>query len=475
MRILLVEDDENLSEVILEQLKKEGCVTDRCGDGEAALAYALHPEHDYDVVLLDRMLPVIDGLTVVKAMRQKQIWTPVLMITGLGEVDDRIEGLDCGADDYLVKPFHITELLEQLEAGEHTVSMEETVIRWPFVQEPVTLYRVDEEAEKVVEWTPDQEEFSFRRTVYDLSGRNGERYDGVRLSFQTREGEEWELTALRPRSSVWSILRQQCGWYFVVWLVMLALMYGLSRFLIHQALRPVEDSLKSQREFIAAASHELKSPLTVIQANAEALQGAEPTQGRSYGVILEECGRMARLIRGLLTLASGDAGRWNMRIQPVDGDSLLIETWEAFREPLRGKGLDFTLKIQEERCPRVLCDRERIGQVLAILLDNAMTYACGGGRVELEGRTQGRQFEIAVIDHGPGISREERSRVFRRFYQSDPSRTAKDHFGLGLSIAKEIVEQHRGSLTLSDTPGGGCTFRLTLPLEHRRAEKNTAC
>jgi signal transduction histidine kinase len=104
-----------------------------------------------------------------------------------------------------------------------------------------------------------------------------------------------------------------------------------------------------------------------------------------------------------------------------------------------------------------------------------MTYACGGGRVELEGRTQGRQFEIAVIDHGPGISREERSRVFRRFYQSDPSRTAKDHFGLGLSIAKEIMEQHRGSLTLSDTPGGGCTFRLTLPLEHRRAEKNTAC
>jgi DNA-binding response OmpR family regulator len=116
MRILLVEDDENLCQVIREQLKKEGCVTDCCGDGEAALAYALHPEHDYDVVLLDRMLPVIDGLTVVKAMRQKQIWTPVLMITGLGQVDDRIEGLDGGADDYLVKPFHITELRARVRA-----------------------------------------------------------------------------------------------------------------------------------------------------------------------------------------------------------------------------------------------------------------------------------------------------------------------------------------------------------------------
>jgi signal transduction histidine kinase len=377
-----------------------------------------------------------------------------------------------GAERFLTPT---AELIQQMEAGEHTVSMEETVIRWPFVQETVTLYRVDQEAEKVVEWTPDQEEFSFCRTVYDLSGRNGERYDGVRLSFQTQEGQEWEVTALRPRSSVWSILRQQCGWYFAVWLVMLALMYGLSRFLIQKALRPVGVTLKSQREFIAAASHELKSPLTVIQANAEALQGAGPAQGRSYGVILEECGRMERLIRGLLTLASGDAGRWSMRIQPVDGDSLLIETWEAFREPLRGKGLDLTLKLQEERCPRVLCDRERIGQVLAILLDNAMTYACGGGRVELEGRARGRQLEIAVIDHGPGIRREERGRVFRRFYQGDPSRTAKDHYGLGLSIAQEIVEQHRGSLTLSDTPGGGCTFQMTLPLEHRRGEKNTAC
>lgn len=116
MRILLIEDDKNLSATIAEQLQKEGYITDCCYDGETALGYALHPEYGYDIVLLDRMLPIIDGLTVLKAMRQKQIYTPVLIITGLDELDDKIDGLDCGADDYLVKPFHVKELFARIRA-----------------------------------------------------------------------------------------------------------------------------------------------------------------------------------------------------------------------------------------------------------------------------------------------------------------------------------------------------------------------
>ena len=90
MRLLLVEDDQNLSDAIAEQLQKEGYITDCCYDGETALHYALNPEYGYDIVLLDRMLPIIDGLTVLKAMRQKQIFTPVLILTGLGELEDKI-------------------------------------------------------------------------------------------------------------------------------------------------------------------------------------------------------------------------------------------------------------------------------------------------------------------------------------------------------------------------------------------------
>lgn len=80
------------------------------------MSYALNLEYGHDIVLLDRMLPIIDGLTILKAMRRKQIYTPVLMMTGLGELDDKIDGLDCGADDYLVKPFHMKELLARVRA-----------------------------------------------------------------------------------------------------------------------------------------------------------------------------------------------------------------------------------------------------------------------------------------------------------------------------------------------------------------------
>lgn len=116
MRILFVEDDKQLSTVVVEQLQKEGYITDCCYDGEEALGYALNTTYNYDIVLLDRMLPIVDGLTILKAMRQKHIFTPVLIITGLGELDDKIDGLDCGADDYLVKPFHIKELLARIRA-----------------------------------------------------------------------------------------------------------------------------------------------------------------------------------------------------------------------------------------------------------------------------------------------------------------------------------------------------------------------
>lgn len=116
MRILLVDDDKNLSDVIAEQLMKEGFYTDCCYDGETGLHYALNQEYSYDIILLDRMLPILDGMTILKAMRQKKIATPVLMMTALGELDDKVEGLDCGADDYLVKPFYNRELLARIRA-----------------------------------------------------------------------------------------------------------------------------------------------------------------------------------------------------------------------------------------------------------------------------------------------------------------------------------------------------------------------
>lgn len=116
MKLLLIEDDMDLCQNIKEQLTKEGYLTDAFDNGEEGFVYALNPNSSYDLAIIDRMLPIIDGLSIVKAMRNKNIQIPVIVITGMSQLNDRIEGLDGGADDYLVKPFHIRELCARIRA-----------------------------------------------------------------------------------------------------------------------------------------------------------------------------------------------------------------------------------------------------------------------------------------------------------------------------------------------------------------------
>jgi len=102
--------------MIKQQLTKENYIVDACTSGEDGIIYALNPDNGYALAIIDRMLPVIDGLTIMKAMRKKQIPIPVIIITGMSELNDKIDGLDNGADDYLVKPFHIPELSARIRA-----------------------------------------------------------------------------------------------------------------------------------------------------------------------------------------------------------------------------------------------------------------------------------------------------------------------------------------------------------------------
>lgn len=116
MKILLIEDDKYLCNNMKQQLTREGYIVDACNDGEEGFLLALDRNNGYDLAVIDRMLPVIDGLTIIKAMRNKKMQLPVIIITGMSELQDKIEGLDNGADDYLTKPFHISELSARIRA-----------------------------------------------------------------------------------------------------------------------------------------------------------------------------------------------------------------------------------------------------------------------------------------------------------------------------------------------------------------------
>lgn len=114
MKILLIEDDRILADYVARELRQSGHVVDHCPDGKSGLFAAAAQEHE--VVLLDRMLPGVDGMTILQTMRASGNLTPVLILTALGEVDDRVEGLRKGGDDYLSKPFSLQELIARVEA-----------------------------------------------------------------------------------------------------------------------------------------------------------------------------------------------------------------------------------------------------------------------------------------------------------------------------------------------------------------------
>lgn len=116
MKILLIEDDKYLCDNMKQQLTKEGYIVDACNDGEEGFLLALDRNNGYDLAVIDRMLPVVDGLAIIKAMRNKKMQIPIIIITGMSELQDKIEGLDNGADDYLTKPFHISELSARIRA-----------------------------------------------------------------------------------------------------------------------------------------------------------------------------------------------------------------------------------------------------------------------------------------------------------------------------------------------------------------------
>ncbi len=234
--------------------------------------------------------------------------------------------------------------------------------------------------------------------------------------------------------------------------------------LIDRALLPAVESRKRQTRFVAAASHELRSPLSVIAANAATIAARTDAAEQAAAAIEGECARMSRLIGDMLLLASTDAKDWPVKLAAVEADTVLLNVYERYAPLAAARGCALKLFLPEAPLPRVAADAERLGEVLSILLDNALAYGVSEeSRVlELAARPRARGVSLTVTDHGKGLTDAQKAQVFERFYRGDASRKEKQHFGLGLSIAQELIRLQNGRLTAEDTPGGGCTFRVTL-------------
>jgi two-component system phosphate regulon sensor histidine kinase PhoR len=231
---------------------------------------------------------------------------------------------------------------------------------------------------------------------------------------------------------------------------------------------------KTRRDFIANVSHELRTPLTSIQGYTETLldtirDDSAPTR-EFLEIIRKNTVRMARLTEDLLTLARVESGETRFETEPVPPLELLHDAEESFREIARGHGVDLQIMDSHngsgsvESLPQVLADREAIHQVFSNLIDNAMKYGRGGGRVELGARAAQRGIEFYVKDFGGGISSEHLPRLFERFYRVDKARSRESGgTGLGLAIAKHIMRAHGGSIRAESELNHGSMFVFTLP------------
>lgn len=322
-------------------------------------------------------------------------------------------------------------------------------------------------------WTYYEQTFEVASTVsafdtwhmeyrFSSTGRGGSDYYACVTTSQRNSGT-FQVMILCSMEPLLLQIRTQRILFILLDLLAFTALALFSWHFTRRILQPLVESQRQQSQFIAAASHELRTPLAVILSCASAsARASDEERGHFLDSIQSEGLRMSRLIDDMLLLTRADQCRWTIQKEAAELDTLLLDTFEAFEPAAKERNIRLTVSLPEDAAPSVFCDPERIRQVLAILLNNAFCYTPEGGSVRLSLVYDGKSARLAVADTGIGIPDEEKKKIFERFYRADQARSEKEHFGLGLCIAAEIVGAHHGRILVSDTPGGGSTFTVIL-------------
>lgn len=238
-------------------------------------------------------------------------------------------------------------------------------------------------------------------------------------------------------------------------------------FLAKRAMIPIQEAWDRQQQFVSDVSHELRSPLTGIYSNAELmLRNPDETirkECHRINTIMQETKRMIKLISSLLTLARSDSGKSDISVGLLNLSDVMNEVvgnFEVFKEI---KHIRLIASIEAN--VKVIGDKDRVHQLIVILLDNAFKFTPEGGQVNIDCYKSNRNAIISVLDTGIGIAPDSIPRIFDRFFREDKSRSRNSGgTGLGLSIAKWIVEKHEGAITVESELGKGTRFTVSIPL-----------
>ncbi len=316
--------------------------------------------------------------------------------------------------------------------------------------------------------TLDQTMATTQSGILSFSGCSHDKYWGISAIVIDKNGTPFYLRLLHQQTTAFELIGKQLPFYMLLWVISLFCIVIISRFLLKHAIEPTEKVWKSQKDFIAAASHELKAPLAVILANNDKinrLSDGMPDIQKATNMIDAETMRMSKLVRDMLLLASSDSGTRNINKTAVNIDTLLITLYETYEPICSQKRMPLDADFMDVHFPILYTDRECLFQILSIFMDNAISHSKTKAPIQIKATLSRKAITISVIDHGQGISAEDKPYIFDRFYCADKSHTDKSHFGLGLSIAKELAGFLSANVGVQNTEGGGAAFFLTLPLK----------
>jgi signal transduction histidine kinase len=222
---------------------------------------------------------------------------------------------------------------------------------------------------------------------------------------------------------------------------------------------------EQRRQMTADIAHDLRTPLSVMLGYVEALSTGklEPTP-ETIAVMYAKGRHLQHLIDDLRILALADAGELVLMRRPVEARALLEHAALAYQVQAQEQGIQLSVEAQED-LPLIDADPDRINQVLNNLVSNALRHTRDGGRIDLSAEAKKGVVLLRIRDNGAGIKPEDMPHIFERFYRGDKARQQNENgeSGLGLAIAKSIVEAHGGEISVASVSGQGSTFTVALP------------
>ncbi len=495
-RILFADDNADMREYVSRLLQHRYTVQ-AVPDGQAALAAV--KESQPDLVLTDVMMPGMDGFELLQALRaDPQTRTlPVLLLSARAGEEAKIEGMEAGADDYLIKPFSARELLARVGAhlemarvrkeAEERVQAERQRLHDLFMQAPaaIVVFRgpdhVFELANPVY-----MESIGSQRTIIgkpirevlpELEAQGF--YELLDTVYQT--GKPYignETLILFDRKGNGAL---EEGYFNFVYQPSYNAKREIDGVLVHavdvteevKARQRIEELLRQKDDFIGIASHELKTPVTSIKGYAQLLERRFRNAGDERAAELlkkmdAQLDKLTVLIKDLLDVTKIESGKQLFHPSTFDFNELIEEIVEETQRTTTKHRI-----VLELSSPITLYgDRDRIGQVLTNLLTNAIKYSPAADTIRVKTALTDEIVITSVQDYGIGISREKQQHLFERFFRVEGEMQATyPGLGLGLYIAAEFVKRHHGSIWVASEKGKGSTFSFSLPLEQAQEEK----